>query len=83
MKEYTAFVETLGVTNARDSAETVLNHKASYAGFKKPGSCDGGRCIDHIFHNDKASVKLFNTIIEDNMHLGSDHLPIYADVALS
>lgn len=83
MKEYAAFVETLGVTNARDSAETVLNHKASYAGFKKPGSCDGGRCIDHIFHNDKASVKLFNTIIEDNMHLGSDHLPIYADVALS
>ena len=83
MKEYTEFVEALGVTNSRDSAETVLNHNATYAGFKMPAACNGGKCIDHIFHNGKATVKLFNTVIEDNMQLGSDHMPIYADVALS
>ena len=82
MKEYAAFVEALSVTNARDSAESILNHNVTYAGFKMPAVCSGGRCIDHIFHNDKAKVKLFNTVIEDGMHFGSDHMPIYADVAL-
>ena len=83
MKEYTEFVDSLGVTNSRDSAEAVLNHNATYAGFKMPAACNGGKCIDHIFHNGKATVKLFNTVIEDNMQLGSDHMPIYADIALS
>ena len=39
--------------------------------------------IDHIFHNDKATIKLFNTVVDDDMQLGSDHMPIYADVTLS
>ena len=80
--EYAAYVETLNVTNARESADVIFNHNASYAGFKKPGSCDGTKCIDHIFHNANADVKFFNTVVDDSMHLGSDHLPIYADVEL-
>lgn len=83
MKEYTEFVEALGVANSRDSAETVLNHRATYAGFHMPAECNGGKCIDHIFHNDKATIKLFNTVVDDDMQLGSDHMPIYADVTLS
>ncbi len=80
--KYDEFVGALGVENSRDSADTVLHHNATYAGFKKPKECNGAQCIDHIFHNGMADVKLFNTVVDDGAYLGSDHLPIYADVAL-
>ena len=80
-KEYTDFLAALGVKNAKYEADQLLH---DYAGnnFKKPVENDGTRCIDHIFINENVDAKLYSAVIHDGIERGSDHLPIYADVAL-
>ena len=39
-------------------------------------------CIDHLFVSGGADVKLFNAVIGCDIQNASDHIPIYADLAL-
>ena len=80
-KEYSDFLAALGVKNVKYEADQLLH---DYAGnnFKKPVENNGARCIDHIFINENVDAKLYSAVIHDGIEKGSDHLPIYADVAL-
>lgn len=80
-EEYATLVETLGVKNVKFEADVMIHNYAG-TGFKAPAKCEGNRCIDHIFINANVDPKLYSAVIKDGIQYGSDHLPIYADVAL-
>lgn len=79
--EYVTLKDTLKVENVKDKAEQILNNYVTNW-FKKPVECKGTCCIDHIFVNENVDVKLYSAVIHDGIELGSDHIPIYADVSL-
>ena len=80
-QEYTDFTTALGVKNAKYEADQLLYDYAGN-GFKTPVENNGVRCIDHIFINENVDAKLYSAVIHDGIEKGSDHIPIYADVAL-
>jgi endonuclease/exonuclease/phosphatase family metal-dependent hydrolase len=79
--EYVTLKDTLKVENVKDKAGQILNNYVTNW-FKKPVECKGTCCIDHIFVNENVDVKLYSAVIHDGIELGSDHIPIYADVSL-
>jgi endonuclease/exonuclease/phosphatase family metal-dependent hydrolase len=80
-QEYADFTAALGVKNVKYEADQLL-HDYAGNGFKAPVENNGSRCIDHIFINENIDAKLYSAVIHDGIERGSDHIPIYADVAL-
>lgn len=80
-KEYSDFLAALGVKNVKYEADQLL-HDCAGNNFKTPVENNGSRCIDHIFINENVDAKLYSAVIHDGIERGSDHIPIYADVAL-
>ncbi len=81
---YSTIQSTLGVADAKYSADEIVNNYGTFFDPCWGGEFDpqGERAIDHIFVNDKAQSKLFSVIIDHDVNKASDHLPIYADVDL-
>ena len=77
---YTNFLNDTGVKDAKYEAETLIRNYNTYAGFNKKASDNGKSCIDHIFVNDKVTVKTYDVVADDGVEKISDHIPIYADI---
>lgn len=79
---YSAFQRTVGVKDAKYEADTLVRNYRTYSGWQKAPIPGNDNCIDHIFVNGNTDVKLFNVVIDHNVQNTSDHIPIYADIAL-
>ena len=79
---YKTFMDTAGVKDAKYEADTLVRDYCTYSGWQKAPKAGNASCIDHIFVNDKTDVKLFNVVIDHDVPNTSDHIPIYADIAL-
>lgn len=77
---YTNFLKDTGVKDAKYEAETLIRNYNTFAGFNKKASDNGKSCIDHIFVNDKVTVKTYDVIVDDGVEKISDHVPICADI---
>ncbi len=72
-----------GVRDAKYEAETLVCGCSTYFGYQVPPDPESmDPCIDHLFVSDGANVKLFSTVIGHDVQNASDHIPIYADIAL-
>jgi endonuclease/exonuclease/phosphatase family metal-dependent hydrolase len=80
---YKTFMDTAGVKDAKYEADVLVRNYCTYSGWQKAPIKGNASCIDHIFVNDKTDVKLFNVVIDHDVANTSDHIPIYADVALN
>ena len=80
---YQTIMTALGVKDAKYEADVMVRNLATYIGWGGE-EMDPARdyCIDHIFVNDKADVKLFNVVVDHNIEATSDHRPVYADIDL-
>lgn len=78
---YNRLLNEMNVKDARHIAEKVERGYVSFIGWPN-GVCKEGKGIDHIFVNNNASVKLFDTVIDHDVEKVSDHVPIYADIIL-
>jgi endonuclease/exonuclease/phosphatase family metal-dependent hydrolase len=79
---YKTYMESTNLKDAKYEADVLVRDYCTYSGFgnaPKPGNAS---CIDHIFVNSKVDVKLFNVVIDHDVAHTSDHIPIYADIAL-
>ena len=79
---YKTYMESTNLKDAKYEADVLVRDYCTYSGFgnaPKPGNAN---CIDHIFVNSKVDVKLFNVVIDHDVAHTSDHIPIYADIAL-
>ena len=80
---YLSFMDAAGVKDAKYEAETLKNNCSTYFGYQViPNTEDSDCCIDHLFVNDKVSVRLFSAVIGHDVQDASDHIPIYADIFL-
>ena len=79
---YRTFMNTAGVKDAKYEADTLVRDYCTYSGWQKAPKSGNANCIDHIFVNSKTDVKLFNVVIDHDVPNTSDHIPIYADIAL-
>ena len=79
---YTTFMNTAGVKDAKYEADVLVREYCTYSGWQKAPIKGNASCIDHIFVNANADVKLFNVVIDHDVQNTSDHIPIYADIAL-
>lgn len=79
---YKTFMDTAGVKDAKYEADVLVRDYCTYSGWQKAPKAGNASCIDHIFVNDKTDVKLFNVVIDHDVPNTSDHIPIYADIAL-
>jgi endonuclease/exonuclease/phosphatase family metal-dependent hydrolase len=77
----------LAATNLKDAkyeADVLVRDYCTFSGWPNVAPKKGNaNCIDHIFVNSKVEVKLFNVVIDHNVRNTSDHIPIYADIALN
>ena len=80
---YTNFMSAAGVKDAKYEADVLVRNYCTYSGWQKAPIKGNASCIDHIFVNDKTDVKLFNVVIDHDVANTSDHIPIYADIALN
>lgn len=80
---YENFMKDTGVKDAKYEAKTLVREYNTFSGFNKPPKEGNTSCLDHIFINDKATVELFDVIIDHDVQKASDHLPIYADIMLN
>ena len=78
--KYTLLMSAVGVKDSKYAAETLVKNYCTFAGFRKLAQQGNSYCIDHIFVNDKVSVKQFDAIIDRNVENASDHIPIYTDI---
>jgi endonuclease/exonuclease/phosphatase family metal-dependent hydrolase len=82
-EQYLNYMRDAGVRDAKYAAETLVCGCSTYFGYQvSPDPDSNDSCIDHLFVNDGADVKLFNAIIGHDVQNASDHIPIYADIAL-
>ena len=79
---YKTFMEATGVKDAKYEADVLVRDYCTYSGWQKAPIKGNASCIDHIFVNDKTDIKLFNVVIDHDVANTSDHIPIYADIAL-
>ncbi len=79
---YKSFMDAAGVKDAKYEADVLVRDYCTYSGWQKAPIKGNANCIDHIFVNDKADVKLFNVVIDHDVPNTSDHIPIYADIDL-
>ena len=79
---YTTYMEATNLKDAKYEADILVRDYCTYSGFGKAPKPGNANCIDHIFVNSKADVKLFNVVIDHDVANTSDHIPIYADIAL-
>ena len=78
---YNRLLSEIGVKDARHIADKVDHGYMTFIGWPN-GVCKEGKGIDHIFVNNNATVKLFDTVIDHDVEKVSDHVPIYADIIL-
>ena len=80
---YTWFINETGVKDAKYEADKIERAYSTFIGWPNGIFREGNSsCIDHIFVNNNASVKLFDTVIDHDVEKASDHIPIYADIIL-
>ncbi len=80
---YRGFMDDTGVRDAKYEADTLLWGCSTYFGYPMAlDPEDTACCVDHLFVNGLVHVKLFSAIIDRGVENASDHIPIYADVAL-
>lgn len=79
---YTSFMSAAGVKDAKYEADVLVRNYCTYSGWQKAPIKGNASCIDHIFVNGNTDVKLFNVVIDHDVANTSDHIPIYADIAL-
>ena len=79
---YTNFMNAAGVKDAKYEADVLVRDYCTFSGWQKAPIKGNGNCIDHIFVNSNTDVKLFNVVIDHDVANTSDHIPIYADIAL-
>ncbi len=80
---YLALMDRAGVRDAKYAAERLVRDYSTYFGYQvipTPEVTD--YAVDHIFVNEGVEVVLFNAVIGHDVWNASDHIPIYADVAL-
>ena len=80
---YREFMTVAGVSDAKYAADRLVRENSTCATFGQLPAAGNDVCIDHIFVNDRTDVKLFNVVIDHGVEKLSDHVPIYADIALS
>ena len=82
-EQYLNYMREAGVRDAKYEAETLVCGCSTYFGYQvSPDPENTDSCIDHLFISDGVNVKLFNTVLDPNVQNASDHIPIYADIAL-
>ena len=80
---YLKFMKAAGVRDAKYEADALVRNYSTYFGYQvAPNKENTDYCVDHLFVSDKVDVKLFNAVIDHNVENASDHIPIYADIAL-
>lgn len=79
---YQKYMDQTGLKDAKYVADVLVRSYNTFCGLNKDPKKGNSNCIDHIFVNDKTSVKLFNVVIEHDVSKTSDHIPIYADIEL-
>ncbi len=82
MENYEKYMKEVGVKDAKYIAKTLVKDYCTFSGYKQAPKPGNEKCIDHIFVNSKTAVKQFDVVIDHNVELISDHIPIYADVIL-
>ena len=75
---------TLALSAACFAEAEVLERSCStYFGYRvMPDTDDTECCIGHLFVNGKVDVKLYDAVVGHDVQNASDHIPIYADIAL-
>ena len=80
---YLKLMDEAGVRDAKYEAAVLVRDCSTYFGYQvAPNTENTDLCVDHLFVNDQVDVKLFNAIIGHDVENASDHIPIYADIAL-
>lgn len=81
---YKTYLDTTGLKDAKYEADVLVRDYCTFSGWPNVAPKKGNaNCIDHIFVNGKTDVKLFNVVIDHDVRNTSDHIPIYADIALN
>ena len=80
---YTELMSAAGVKDAKYEAEILRRDYSTARAWGAEIHAGNAACIDHIFVNDEAEVKLYNVVIGHNVDAASDHIPIYADIAFN
>lgn len=78
---YMSFIQQAEVRDAKFEADVLLRDCATY--FDSPDAfCADNTdyCVDHVFVNAVAGVKLFDIVADHDAQFASDHTPIYADI---
>ena len=79
---YSEFMAAAGVKDAKYEAEILRRDYCTARPWGGEILAGNAACIDHLFVNDAARVLLYNVVIGHNVAAASDHIPIYADIAL-
>lgn len=79
---YTSFMKAANVKDAKYEAKVLVRDYCTFSGWEAAPKAGNANCIDHIFVNADTHVKLFNVVIDFDVHNTSDHIPIYADIDL-
>ena len=80
---YLDFMNAAGVRDAKYQAEARAYDCSTFFGYPAvPDTESRDLCVDHLFVNDQVDVKLYDAVIDHGAENASDHIPIYADVAL-
>ena len=80
--QYNHLMSYIGVKDAKYKAKTLVKDYCTFSGFNVLPKKGNSNCIDHIFVNNKMTVKKFDVIIDHSVQKASDHIPIYADITL-
>ncbi|MBR4235491.1 MAG: endonuclease/exonuclease/phosphatase family protein [Clostridia bacterium] len=81
---YVTLMNEAGVRDAKYAASVLVRDYPTYFGYQVfPNTDNMDHCVDHLFVNDAAEVKLFNAVIGHDVQNASDHIPIYADISLN
>ncbi len=82
-EQYLNFMKEAGVRDAKYEADVLVCGCSTFFGYQvAPDADDTDCCVDHIFVSDGVAVRLFNAVIGHDVQNASDHIPIYADIAL-
>ena len=80
---YLDFMNAAGVQDAKYQAEVRVRDCSTFFGYPAvPDTESMDLCVDHLFVNGQVDVKLYDAVIDHVVENASDHIPIYADVAL-
>ena len=80
---YHLFMEQADLRDAKYEADEMRLGCSTYFGYPSvPDTESTDLCVDHIFVGGGIEVKLFSAVADPGVEDASDHLPIYADLAL-